>query len=355
MPLVFQLPILAALLALAAPFFSRPLKVGLYRTCVLGLILLAGLRWRTGTDWEPYQRHFDLDPFAAGGGWFELGYELIVFGFRRLSDNYTLFLLTFGALTIGIKAWIFARLDNPFAALFFYCCLCFADLFFVRQSLAISLVALAVYLFPRRPLAAIVLGLTATLVHVSAVLAAALLVALYAARPQSAWWMRACCLCLTAAVAVFAIDADRVGEKTNVHFSNPAAAEGSPVRAMGRLVLALGYGVAYLRLHRSFPPRLRGFAAASFLIAVVVNLLAEPLSHLSVMFTRFFQFSTVFEAVAGGLLWSAAQRRKDPVALGLLLAVAGLVVLRMVGNFQVYEDLLHPFEFFWEDSFKQTY
>jgi hypothetical protein len=355
MPFIFQLPIVAALLALAAPYFSRKLAVGLYRACILGLILLAGLRWKTGTDWNSYQTHFDLDPFAGGGGWFELGYELLVYGFRRLSDNYTLFLLGFGSATIGIKAWIFARLDNPFAALFFYCCLCFADLFFVRQSLAISLVGLAVYLFLRRPLVSIVLGVAATLVHVSAALPAALLVVLYAFRPRTAWWTRVGCLCLTAAVAFFAIDAGRVSEKRDTYFSNPEAAEGNPVRALGRLVLACCYGVAYLHLRGSFPPRLRWFASASFPIAVGANLLAEPLGHLSVMFTRFFQFSAVFEVVAGGLLWSGAQRRKDPVALGLLLAVAGPVVLRMVGNFQVYGDLLHPFEFFWEDSFKQTY
>lgn len=59
------------------------------------LVLQTGLRWETGTDWNPYFDHFEsfdgllsivLSPF-------EIGYSLIVLLFRLFTANYSIFLL----------------------------------------------------------------------------------------------------------------------------------------------------------------------------------------------------------------------------------------------------------------------
>ncbi len=54
------------------------------------LILLAGLRWETGTDWLPYSTDF-VQPGVRGD--FEIGYVLLVRFVSYFTTNYTIFLL----------------------------------------------------------------------------------------------------------------------------------------------------------------------------------------------------------------------------------------------------------------------
>lgn len=53
------------------------------------MLLLAGLRWQTGTDWFPYYNDF-ITPNVRQD--FELGYVFYVNAIRRFTDSYTIFL-----------------------------------------------------------------------------------------------------------------------------------------------------------------------------------------------------------------------------------------------------------------------
>jgi hypothetical protein len=61
------------------------------------LVIQVGLRWETGTDWNPYLAHFEnitdfasTSPFLNG---FEYGYSILVWLVKLISPEYTLFLL----------------------------------------------------------------------------------------------------------------------------------------------------------------------------------------------------------------------------------------------------------------------
>lgn len=59
------------------------------------LVFQVGLRWETGTDWNPYLNHFQKMPLDFNGNYmgFEFGYNLIVFLIKLILDEYTLFLM----------------------------------------------------------------------------------------------------------------------------------------------------------------------------------------------------------------------------------------------------------------------
>ena len=80
------------------------------------LVLFVGLRWETGTDWEPYVFVFDemnsITSLFEYFGFMEFGYLLINFVIRIFTANYTLFLLFHAILMYFILIKAFNSLTN---------------------------------------------------------------------------------------------------------------------------------------------------------------------------------------------------------------------------------------------------
>lgn len=132
----------------------------------------ASLRWETGTDWNSYYDTFFYFSEAHVIN-FEPGYVMILSFVREYTSNYTIFLAVFSFLCILLKFSYFYKYHKDFfftLILLFYCYY-FADIFAVRQNLAISLTLFStVFIIKRKPLFFILFVGLATSIHYSSIL-----------------------------------------------------------------------------------------------------------------------------------------------------------------------------------------
>lgn len=149
------------------------IKSTFYYFAVCLLILLSGLRWKTGTDWDMYYYYFTMyDSFSEfNNGQFEVLYAGYSYVVKSFTESYTVFLLISATLIIGIKAVMLKKLEEFFmVALFAYYALYMGDLFSVRQNLAISVSLVSVYyIIQQKKLYFLISVIIATLIHNSAV------------------------------------------------------------------------------------------------------------------------------------------------------------------------------------------
>ncbi|MHB1952984.1 MAG: EpsG family protein [Sulfobacillus sp.] len=137
--------------------------------------ILSFSRWENGTDWNVY--HSLYETFANTpsfvyifSGAMEPGYILLNYVFSFL-HSYHLFLAVLGLLVFIPKLLPILR-ESPYISVSFlvYFCTMLADIFFVRQSIAISLCFLALWLsykgHKRWPYCLILAAIT---IHISAV------------------------------------------------------------------------------------------------------------------------------------------------------------------------------------------
>ena len=69
---------------------KKEIKNGFFVITITMLWLFVSLRWETGSDWIAYKRYFDsLNNIDA----FELGYVIINYLVREVTENYTVLLL----------------------------------------------------------------------------------------------------------------------------------------------------------------------------------------------------------------------------------------------------------------------
>lgn len=108
-------------------------------------VTISALRWERGTDWNTYLEIFegDFDLFALNG--IEPGYLLLMKIVKEFDLSYTTFLL-FSSLVVFIPLF---KLINEYSvnkqfSLFALWCLSIGTIFFVRQTLAISISVVAV-------------------------------------------------------------------------------------------------------------------------------------------------------------------------------------------------------------------
>ena len=105
--------------------------------------LMSGLRWRTGTDWVAYHDYFvyrntykDFMNYLS----FEYGFKLLNWLVKSFTSSYSFFLLLQGFFIISLK---YLRLLKDSNFIIFSILIYFAsflgDIFFVRQSIAISI------------------------------------------------------------------------------------------------------------------------------------------------------------------------------------------------------------------------
>lgn len=113
--------------------------------CLLGTIMIvfAGIRWETGTDWDNYQYYFKIiDIRPIGDTAMEIGYEFIVRGFKTfVSSQYTAFLIFCAAFIVVLTYSVLYKFSPfPLFSLFLLFSYSFVGSGFgVRQDLAIAL------------------------------------------------------------------------------------------------------------------------------------------------------------------------------------------------------------------------
>lgn len=141
-------------------------------------ILLGGLKWNTGTDWNPYYYNFlnsvTYDKAVNSPISFEWGFSILNFIMNYLTGSFTAFLLLFTFLTVYFKYRVLVSsefISYGLFGLFCFYCYSIGDIVSWRQALAISLVLFSVFFIIHRRLFSFVLCiLIASLFHRSAII-----------------------------------------------------------------------------------------------------------------------------------------------------------------------------------------
>lgn len=139
----------------------------LFSFSFLILLLFAGLRWKTGTDWYPYFDYFKtltkLIPF-------EPGFQLFTYIIRLFTNNYTiyLFIISFASLIVDFS-FIKKFSPYPLISIFIFYSTIYFDFFGgIRVILAISLCFLGIrYLVQQYVLTFIFIIIIGTSIHLS--------------------------------------------------------------------------------------------------------------------------------------------------------------------------------------------
>lgn len=150
-------------------------KLSLYTGGVLIFFVLwsmASFRWKTGTDWDSYYDTFYYFSEAHTVN-FEPGYIKLMSFIKEYTSSYTVFLAVFSFLCISIKFSFFYKYHKEtfFTLILLYFCYYFADIFAVRQNLAISLTLFStIFIIKRKPVLFLIFVGIATTIHSSSVL-----------------------------------------------------------------------------------------------------------------------------------------------------------------------------------------
>ncbi|WP_343616105.1 EpsG family protein [Flavobacterium sp.] len=155
------------------PFIYRKLLL-----CTGGIFIffvlwsLASLRWKTGTDWDSYYDTFYYFSEAHIIN-FEPGYIKLMAFIKEFTSNYTVYLAVFSFLCISIKFSFFFKYHKEtfFTLILLFYCYYFADIFAVRQNLAISLTLFStIFIINRKPIFFSLFVALATSIHSSSIL-----------------------------------------------------------------------------------------------------------------------------------------------------------------------------------------
>lgn len=152
------------------------------RNCYVGLLYIIiviqiGLRWETGTDWNPYLENFEISDdynivLLNSLTGFEIGYGTFVFIIKQIFDSYSFFLVLHATI---FYATIF-RTSKKYSPYFFISLLFFyaTNIGIVgsnRQLLAIAICLMSLpFVIDRKPIKFFAVIIIATLFHSSAIL-----------------------------------------------------------------------------------------------------------------------------------------------------------------------------------------
>lgn len=135
------------------------------------MILLAGLRWETGTDWTPYYEDYLEQGVRTD---FEFGYQLLVRLFSSSGINYTGFLLFCSLISIGTIAFTCKKyLGFTIVALLVFYSFYYLGSFLGagRRQFAIAICFFSIlYITKNKFLPFIIAVLTAATFHISALI-----------------------------------------------------------------------------------------------------------------------------------------------------------------------------------------
>jgi len=136
---------------------------------VLLLVLFAGLRFEIGTDWSVYYNRFK----GTDSSMLEPGFELLMSFSKLLSQQFTLTVMLFGIIGVGIKYKAISSLSPmPFIGLLFYYGYYYYPQEFnqMRQGLATTFCLFAVpSIYKKQNIKFIIFVLIACMFHASAI------------------------------------------------------------------------------------------------------------------------------------------------------------------------------------------
>ena len=101
------------------------------------LFILSFIRWETGTDWENYISFFNSSLEWGNESEFEWGFARSNEFIKIIFDNYSILLFFFGLILFSFQSAAILKFSPyPVTSLLFLWSTVFANVFFVRQSLA---------------------------------------------------------------------------------------------------------------------------------------------------------------------------------------------------------------------------
>ena len=136
-------------------------------------VLLASIRWQTGTDWNSYKSYFEFaNTFElATSGSFEAGYALLTVILKQFTSDYSVFLGVFAFVTLlikGVTLQYYKYSEFFLTALLLFYCYYIGDIFPIRQSCALAITLFSgKYIIERKPIHFLVCLYISTLFHSS--------------------------------------------------------------------------------------------------------------------------------------------------------------------------------------------
>ena len=117
-------------------------KKNIFISTALFFWILSFIRWETGTDWDSYLSFFEkcskYEEFRDDGG-FELFYASLSYLVKSITSDYSVFLFVIASIIFPLTySTIYKFSPLPFVSLLLYLLLRRADIFFVRESIAIA-------------------------------------------------------------------------------------------------------------------------------------------------------------------------------------------------------------------------
>jgi len=154
---------------------SERIKPAAFWLLVFLLIFISAIRWNVGTDWYSYTEFFrNIQNYVERPetNMMERGFTYLNYWVAILNGNYTILLTVMAIGMIGLKAKVFYEHRSiMMICLFLYFCYYMADIFGVRQYLAISITLFAVrYIETKRFIPFLICILLASSIHITAII-----------------------------------------------------------------------------------------------------------------------------------------------------------------------------------------
>ncbi len=332
---------------------------------LLSLATLGGIRWATGTDWDPYWQFY-----ISGGSFldymsywhFEPGFKFVVWLLHYIGVGYSewLFLLTFFVIAIKLSP-IYRR---PYILVCFLVLfgMSMADIFPNREAIAVSLVTLsAYYLVERRYLAYLICVVVACLFHSTAIIF--LVAPLVLATSYRTLWIVAIVGGLLAkfflygAIILVTGHLGLTGLLSAADLYSESFSGRISLLSIGQKALILLFSLSSLRQCRE---KLTPFELASVKLMCFGLVTSVILESGSQIFNRLTIYFVSFEVIAvSALIWFYSKyliERKGYLALLIIFcAVSAFYAVRFCGLLNNYADLYYPFETVFQSSHRTVY
>lgn len=139
--------------------------VGMIITVIL--FILSFIRWETGTDWIGYYEYFNHIYYYCQDSDFEFGFARINEFAKLTFNSYTILLFIFSCIIFYFQTkMIFKYSPLPLFSLFFLWSISFANVFYIRQTIATMILFYSTtFLITRKPYMFFIWVYLATLFH----------------------------------------------------------------------------------------------------------------------------------------------------------------------------------------------
>ncbi|MGL6100289.1 MAG: EpsG family protein [Fusobacteriaceae bacterium] len=142
---------------------------------LLGFYILSFMRWEVGTDWESYYNNYELNNSLLdfySSVHFEKGYQTLNFISKKIYDNYNFLLFIQATIIFSFIYYSLKRTSsNLLVSLFYLYTSHFGNIFFVRQSIAVSIILFSIkYIEERKILKFYMIVFLAMSFHISALI-----------------------------------------------------------------------------------------------------------------------------------------------------------------------------------------